>query len=388
MKLYQRAFVSTLLSILTFSTSLLSSCQVRRFPPRSPFSLLQRHYATSRNNDDSNHDVKEEQPIITLNSASSLRLPLFPLRKRVRFPTDQLTLNLYEDRYLQMSEYILFHQQKQQQQQQQRKLQQSSNISVPIFGVIYSSDKPQLIAKGSDPIVPMLDPGDVGVICVVLDWMDGMVPTGMSLSSIRSETPSLRRRIRLNAIAVGRFSIERIVHDGTGCSSSTTKNNDDDYDHPDDDDGDGEVREMLPFILADTKVLIDDYTLDVVDKDLIGAVEDELRKIFNNDDRSFIESSSDEAGDPATLTRPEMSSRGSLSPTELVDLVTSIVQYCDDDNFNHDINRQSQQRNELISFLAASALSKVTPSLASPRTMSTLLKLQSTEKRFHRLLDR
>ena len=37
----------------------------------------------------------------------TLVLPIFPLRKVVRLPTEELILNLYEDRYLAMAEYIL-----------------------------------------------------------------------------------------------------------------------------------------------------------------------------------------------------------------------------------------------------------------------------------------
>ena len=43
----------------------------------------------------------------TLEVSEAFLLPIFPLRKRVRFPTDTLMLNLYEERYLAMSEFIL-----------------------------------------------------------------------------------------------------------------------------------------------------------------------------------------------------------------------------------------------------------------------------------------
>jgi hypothetical protein len=402
MKVIQQSLVRTFFLILAFSTSLQAFRNGRRAKGRRSPSLLLRprqHHGATKNskNDDydssSIHDhVLKDKPIIALHADLPLRLPLFPLRKRVRFPTDQLTLNLYEDRYLQMSEYILFRQNNQEQRTPQSASSSSSNsIPFPLFGVIYSSDKAQLIAKGgSSPIVPMLDPGDVGVICVVQDWIDGMVPTGMmssSSSSSLSATPSLRRRMRLNALAIGRFSIERIVQDGTGCSLSAKAK--------DDDDDESELDGILPFILADTKVLIDDHSVTGLNQDLIDAVEDELQKRFNNaDGRSFFmdSNSSDEAGDTTrTPAGTEMSSMESLSLPEIVDLVVSIVHYGDDDDSSKNDStaiRKSQQRNEFFSFAATSALSKITPKLSGPGTMSNLLKLQSTEQRLRRLLMR
>jgi hypothetical protein len=66
---------------------------------------------------------------VALETCSLATLPVFPLRKSIRLPTESLTLNLYEDRYIALSEFIL--EQKQ-----------------PIFGALYSSDKPQIVKAG------------------------------------------------------------------------------------------------------------------------------------------------------------------------------------------------------------------------------------------------
>mmetsp|Transcript_29871 Transcript_29871/g.44112 ORF Transcript_29871/g.44112 Transcript_29871/m.44112 type:complete len:338 (-) Transcript_29871:131-1144(-) len=114
-------------------------------------------------------------------------LPIFPLRKQVRLPGDTLTLNLYEDRYLSMAGDIL-----------------SSNQR--IFGALYSSNKPQIMKGGQGPIVPLVTAGDVGVVCKVIFDEDSMVDT--PTDGFR------RRRIKLDAIAVGRFSVRHVLKNG------------------------------------------------------------------------------------------------------------------------------------------------------------------------------
>jgi Lon protease-like protein len=146
----------------------------------------------------------------------SLILPIFPLRKAVRLPTETLTLNLYEERYLAMSEYVLESDQQ-------------------LFGALFSSDKPQLVKEGGmGKIVPMIQPGDVGVIFVLEDSEELMIP--------KQEGAPPRRQIRLVGRGAGRFQIQRILHDGYGDDS-------------------------LPFIVAEAMLLNDDHFPFVSDED-------------------------------------------------------------------------------------------------------------------------
>lgn len=116
-------------------------------------------------------------------------LPVFPLRKTVRLPTEVLTLNLYEERYLDMAGFIL------------------KQDNPRFFGAMYTSDKPQIVKQGSGPIVPILREGDIGVIFEVNDSLESMIPTiGMDD----------RRRIRLVGTGQSRFIVHRILHDGYG----------------------------------------------------------------------------------------------------------------------------------------------------------------------------
>lgn len=127
-----------------------------------------------------------EPKAISSTGLLGIRIPVFPLRRTVRLPTEPLTLNLYEERYLELAEYVL-------------------QQGYPYFGAIYSSDKPQIVRNGTGPIVPLFERGDSGVLFLVQDSEDGMVPT-------RGGT--LRRRIRLVTRGSVRFQIEDVLQNG------------------------------------------------------------------------------------------------------------------------------------------------------------------------------
>ena len=131
-------------------------------------------------------------------------LPIFPLQKSVKLPCEALTLNLYEPRYLELAEYVL-----------------DSGEPSRWFGGMHCSKKPQFIREGDGPIVPMVEPGDVGVVCNVLYDEERMVP---------------ERRIKLKALAIGRFRIEKVLHNGYGGGSLCDED---------------ENIEPLPFILVE-----------------------------------------------------------------------------------------------------------------------------------------
>jgi Lon protease-like protein len=193
--------------IVCFSIANLTSaafCGNTRERIRTQHSIVRRWASPSSTEDD-------ESAIILL--------PIFPLRKKVRLPTESLTLNLYEERYLQMAGYIL------------------QSQPSPIFGALFAANKPHVVAKfGTGPIVPMIEPGDIGVLCVLVD-LDN---TGDETNE--AEIPTVggttRRRIRLEATAAARFQIHRVLHNGFG--GSKTMNED-----------------PLPFILVEAKVVVD-----------------------------------------------------------------------------------------------------------------------------------
>jgi Lon protease-like protein len=248
-----------------------------------------------------------EDPIV-LEKDSIIILPVFPLQKSVRLPTESLRLNLYEERYLAMSEFIL-------------------EQDLPVFGALYASDKPQIVKGGQGPIVPMIDVGDIGVLCFVKDWEDGMVPT---------RYPSFTtRRIRLNALAVSRFRIEEIVNDGTMSPQSKDPS----------------------FIIVKASLVTDNNSSEnVPTKEQISRTKDDLRRRIEAKS-SIVESDNESA-------------------ERIVDEISSIVSYKD--------YGKDDQRSEIFSFVAASMLC---PESESPVLRTSLLQVVSTEERLRQISE-
>lgn len=113
---------------------------------------------------------------------SSFILPIFPLRKSIKLPGETLTLNLYEERYLAMAEWILLGTTGARSSRIDTRTNSKSNASSlsssMMFGALYASDKPQIVSDaGMGPIVPMLRVGDVGVVFPVEHHQQDMVET-------------------------------------------------------------------------------------------------------------------------------------------------------------------------------------------------------------------
>ena len=95
---------------------------------------------------------------------------------------------------------------------------------------------------GTGPIVPMVTPGQIGVVCWVYDHSEAQVPTVGG--------DQLRRRIRLNLIATHRFQIQRVLHNGFGggfAASKTGGNKNED----------SKMSSPLPFILVEAQLIRD-----------------------------------------------------------------------------------------------------------------------------------
>ena len=183
--------------------------------------------------------------------AHNIKLPVFPLRKVARLPSEQITLNLYEERYLVMADYIL---------------SQRSGLQPPIFGALFVGGKPQFVKQGKGPIVPMVRKGDVGVIFVVEDSEIGLIPTIGGTN---------RRRTRLVATGVARFEITRVLENG--------------FDGADD---------ALPFILVDSRLVLDDKE-NGDEEELLSELRE---RILNSLNQSQKDDSMEEEG---ASTRPQ-----------------------------------------------------------------------------------
>eukprot|EP00977_Amphora_coffeiformis_P020847 scaffold8602_cov196-Amphora_coffeaeformis.AAC.5 len=142
-------------------------------------------------------------------------IPIFPLQKSIRLPGETLTLNLYEKRYLALAAWI---------RDNQTDTQQA-------FGALYASNKPQIVSdQGTGPIVPLLQPGDIGVLFPVQQQEEGMIPT---------RSMDCCRRIRIVGTGVARFYIKKLLHNGYGGGENVGP------------------EEALPFILAQVRLYCD-----------------------------------------------------------------------------------------------------------------------------------
>ena len=251
------------------------------------------------------------------NSEDSFRLPVFPLRKTVRFPTDRLTLNLYEERYLQMSEFIL-------------------SQPTKFFGAFYSSESPQFVVSAMDgPIVPLIEPGDIGVVCHVQKSSDDMIPT---------RSGDTRRRIRLDTLAVARFQVERVVEDG--CCMV----------------GNGENK--LPFIMVDASWIRDQDNVTEYENLKIN-MNQQLQQLDNHDNQEKAR----QTGGRADESDEEcLGSHKLYSGSESISYIQKLLQNGSDTK--HEL--------ELLSFALASA--SQTP-YSTIKEQKELLAMVSTKQR-------
>ena len=309
--------------------------QQRQQPRRSSFrsnrchpSLLQLStVATTLSSNDNDND---SSPPTTTNTDSCaddnlITIPIFPVRKYVRLPTDTTELNLFEPRYLQMSRYIL-------------------DQNFGIFGAMYISNKPQLVkgsnsndGRNTNPIVPILEIGDSGVVCYVEKSSEGMVPT------VRDDPLSeLRPRIKLESVAIGRFQIQKIISDG-----SNPVNNEEDPNAP------------LPFILVEASWIHDKQ---ITNDDDIQKL-NELKKTINT---AMLES------DSTTDVRPL------LQWQEVAKMLEKVTTTQSDEKTGRST---TDLEDEIFSFAAATLLLSAKPSGRSPSEMTQLLQSQSTIER-------
>ena len=168
-------------------------------------------------------------------------LPIFPLRKRVKFPTQTNQLTLWEERYKNLAQYIL-----------------NSKSSEQMFGVLYCSDKAQIVRRGTEPITPIIKVGDTGVMNIIQE--SEIFPTARDGSkNVSGKGLSHIQKIRLLGLGVGRFKVEKILHNGYGGGDATLDNNDD----------------PLPFILVKAS-RIDDSR---IEEDEISDIEKRIEKL-------------------------------------------------------------------------------------------------------------
>jgi len=120
--------------------------------------------------------------MVTCINGYVMRLPVFPL-KRVRLPTEDIGLNLIEDRYLSLAESVIG----------------STNQT---FGAVCCRNHPHRIRAGVGAAVPIIRAGDLGVLCKLVNHEEGITRNGK------------RRKISTRSLVVGRFVVQSVVATG------------------------------------------------------------------------------------------------------------------------------------------------------------------------------
>ena len=224
--------------------------------PASP-----RRYGTLKRSGDVAENGESSLPVLWT-------IPIFPLRKTIKLPGESLTLNLYEERYLALATWI---------SDNQADTQQA-------FGALYTSNKPQIVSdQGRGAIVPLLRPGDIGVLFPVQQWKEGMVPT---------RNVERRRRIRIVGTGVARFRIEKLVHNGYGGGENVRP------------------EEALPFILAQVRLYRDDTAESDDDEpsSLAMATSRYNQPILSDDEIKLLSDRAKAMGIPDAVMREEFQS--------------------------------------------------------------------------------
>lgn len=103
-----------------------------------------------------------------------------------------------------------------------------------------------MVKSGLGPIVPLVEVGDVGVIFLVNETREDLIPT---------LNPGTRRRIRLVATGVSRFVVKRVLQSGCAESGLLT-------------------RAELPYILVEAGIIQDKY---ISTRDMDGFFEKKPR---------------------------------------------------------------------------------------------------------------
>jgi hypothetical protein len=164
-------------------------------------------------------------------------LPIFPLRKRVKFPTESIQLTLWEERYKALSRYVLDY-------PSPLILAWNEDHSgktkrpLPIFGALYCSHKAQIVKGGKGAITPVVEPDDIGVICCVTNSQVFVDGEEVDVSRRHEDTVE---KIRLWGLGLARFRVIKVLSNGY----------DDDYSSDDDEIDCKEKNCSLPFILVE-----------------------------------------------------------------------------------------------------------------------------------------
>ena len=252
-------------------------------------------------------------------------IPIFPLRKTVKLPTDNITLNLYETRYIQMVEEAVLNQNNNycnhnnnnntatgttaatsSTWNDDNSVQDCRPSCIPLFGAIYTTDLPHIVVpptattiSQNNPttgnftkdkntyIVPILEPNMIGSVFIVTNHTTTMLQQQYG-----------RKVIQLNATAILRFRIIKIIHTGgyddlvTTAATSETINQKDNR----------ELCPSKPYIVAQVQFLL---PADVPVDTIFTKEMDDDRSYYDLSNNKFKSDATDTMVDDSTAALPD-----------------------------------------------------------------------------------
>ena len=152
--IFETMFLFDVFAFLPIHSDVRMKVSVQRQQEQKEHRNLSTKFDVRSSHSDHDHDIEHA------NKEHNMIIPIFPLRKKVKFPTETVQLTLWEERYKYLAQNVL--------NQQQR--QDSLLCEYHTFGILYASHKPQIVRSGSETITPIVECGDIGVLCIVKEY--------------------------------------------------------------------------------------------------------------------------------------------------------------------------------------------------------------------------
>lgn len=165
----------------------------------------------------------------------------------MKFPTESLKLTLWEERYKALSRYVL-----------DNPVSLNENTKLPMFGAMYCSHKTQIVPKGTLPITPLIEEGDIGTLCGVSS--SEVYIDGQEVALERKDDENVQK-IRLWGQGLTRFQVKRVISDGLNGRL------------------DDENSSSLPFLIVEATCIDDSHVYEELDEEEMFMIDDRIKTL-------------------------------------------------------------------------------------------------------------
>lgn len=127
-----------------------------------------------------------------------------------------------------------------------------------MFGALYCSHKTQIVPKGTLPITPLIEEGDVGILCGVSSSQ--VYIDGEEVELERKDDENVQK-IRLWGQGLTRFQVKRVISDGLNGSI------------------DDDSSSSLPFLIVEAIRIDDSHVYEELDEEEILKIDDRIKTL-------------------------------------------------------------------------------------------------------------